>query len=154
MTSLLAYHGDPVRVFRVQDANGRGPFRPGFSREWCDDDFAPGMLPLPTWMEEFGRDLIDRLGRPGEHFGSAVRTIGQISRWFSATEQNRLEKHAFNVVSLHVTRVLAESANQLVFARGMPLARGALIVPWQSLKGINHDGTTSSMENALCVSTG
>ena len=40
-----------MRVFRVQDANGRGPFRPGFSREWCDDDFAPGMLPLAATSE-------------------------------------------------------------------------------------------------------
>jgi hypothetical protein len=40
-------------VFRVQDSRGRGPFAPGFSRQWADREFAPGMVALPTWIEEF-----------------------------------------------------------------------------------------------------
>ena len=119
-----------LRVFRVQDANGRGPFRPGFSVKWCDDDFHPSMSPLPTWMEEFGWDLIDRLDWPTEHFGCAVRSVEQISRWFSDAEQYRLALLGFNLVSLDIARILAESPNQLVFARQKPLANDALIVPW------------------------
>src|SRR5262245_6350137 len=62
--------GDAVtRVFRIQDAEGRGPFKPGFSNRWTDEDFAPGMKPMPPWGDEFGWDLIERLGYPDEHFG-------------------------------------------------------------------------------------
>lgn len=122
------------RVYRVQDANGRGPYQPGFSRQWADEDFAPGMMALPTWMEEFGSDLITRLGRPGEHYGSAVRSVEKLSEWFSPTEQRRLAALGFIPVALRANRILAESKNQLVFARQRPLARGALLMPWPSVK--------------------
>ena len=121
--------GSP-RVFRVQDREGRGPFKPGFSKMWCDDDFAPGQENLPTFLEEFGFDIIDRLGKPGEYYGSAVRTIAEICRWFSATERARLASLDYNIVSLRANRILAESKNQLLIARRAPLANGAIIVSW------------------------
>lgn len=119
-----------MRVYRVQDNEGRGPFKPGFSQVWADPDWAPGMKPLPTFMEEFGRDLIDRLGQPGEYFGSAVRAAGDICKWFSADERRRLCDLGYSVVALKISRILAESENQLVFARRTPLRHGAIIVPW------------------------
>lgn len=117
-------------VYRVQDEDGRGPFRPGFSCEWADEEIAPGMDALPTWPEEFGCDLIDRCGRRGEHFGTAVRSAKLLGKWFSATERHRLQMLGFNAVRLRTNRVLAESENQLVFARTRPLNRGAIIIPW------------------------
>lgn len=119
-----------IRVYRVQDREGRGPFRPGFSREWADETFNNGTVAMPTWMEEFGSDLIDRSGHAHEHFGTAVRTIDQLCKWFSPTERARLAVCGYNVVSLAITRVLAESDNQLVFARRRPLHHGVIIVPW------------------------
>ena len=119
-----------IVVYRVQDKSGRGPFQPGFSRKWADIDFAPGMAALPTWMEEFGDDLINRHGRSGEYFGSAVRTIDEISRWFSEKEKTRLQKLGFRVVSMRVNRILAESKNQVVFARDVQLRRRIVIHPW------------------------
>ena len=117
-----------MRVFRIQDCHGRGPFIPGFSAQWADETFRDCTAPLPTWMDEFGADLLDRLGLPGEFFGSAVRSANQISRWFSAREQARLASLGFHVVKLNVDRILAESENQLVFARRRPLSRGAKIL--------------------------
>lgn len=122
-----------VRVFRVQDARGKGPFQPGFSRFWADAHFAPGMKPLPTWMEEFGADLVDKSSSPDEHVGSAVRTLSDIGKWFSASERARLESLGFNVVALNVGRVLAESENQLVFARSAPCNRGATLIAWAAV---------------------
>ena len=129
-----------MRVYRVQDQEGHGPFRPGFSATWSDAEWAPGMKPLPTFMEEFGRDLIDRLGLPGEHFGSAVRTAPEIRKWFSPTEQRCLIDLGYNVVALKVSRVLAESKNQLVFARRMPLRHGAIIVSWPTISSAYREG--------------
>lgn len=115
-----------TRVYRIQDAEGRGPFRPGFSRKWSDGYFASGMQALPTWQEEFGADLIARRGLPGEHYGSAVRKVKDLGRWFSAAEQERLRAMGFRVVSIGRVRILAESKNQVVFASRVPLARAAL----------------------------
>lgn len=119
-------------VYRVQDLAGRGPFKPGFSRKWADQDFAPGIVPLPTFMEEFGVDIIERLGQDGEHFGSAVRTLEQINKWFSSTERRKLNRLGYRLVKMEADRILAESKNQLLIARKRPFHRDILVVFWQS----------------------
>lgn len=121
-----------MRVFRVQDTDGRGPFKPGFSKNWADEQFAPGIKALPTMMEEFGWDLIEREGRAGEHFGTAVRSVDRLNAWFSPTEQRKLEALGFSIVSLIPGRILAESENQLIFARKAPLRCGVIILPWRA----------------------
>lgn len=117
-------------VFRVQDQQGRGPFKPGMPAVWADPDFAPGMQALPSFMEEFGFDVIDRLSRPGEHFGSAVRRSRSISKWFSKTEQIKLHELGYRVMGLRNCRVLAESENQLVFGRSKPLWMDVETINW------------------------
>jgi hypothetical protein len=117
-------------VYRIQDEVGRGPFRPGFSYRWADDTFTAGSKAFPTWMEEFGEHLIQKRGRSGEHFGSAVRTIEKLCEWFSPTERLKLASMGFNAVSMTIDRVLAESENQLVFARKLPLHWAVVVVPW------------------------
>lgn len=117
-----------TEIFRVQDAEGRGPFRPGFSRMWIDESEAAPLL--PTWMQEFGEDVFARLGRDGEHYGSAVRTLDGVTHWFNANERRKLAEFGFHVVSFRDARVLAESPNQLVFARRLPLNVGATIRRW------------------------
>jgi len=116
-------------VYRIQDEYGRGPFRPGFSKQWHDQYFDVGMKPLPTWGDEFGWDLIDRKGRAGEFFGTAVRRPEKLCEWFSATERGRLELLGFAAVSMPINRVLAESENQLVFARKVALHRYIVAIP-------------------------
>jgi hypothetical protein len=81
-------------------------------------------------MIEFGADLIERRGLPGEHYGSAVLKRHGLDRWFSRAEQIRLAALGFHVVSIKADRILAESKNQVVFASRLPLARAALILPW------------------------
>jgi hypothetical protein len=115
-------------VYRVQNFTGRGPFKPGVPAKWSDENFAPGMEALPTWMEEFGADAVQRLGRGHEHFGSAVRHLDEIGKWFSPTEQQRLERLGYHVVFMRVDRILAESDNQLLFARDLPLWQSVTVV--------------------------
>lgn len=119
-----------MRVFRIQDADGRGPFKPGFSSSWTDEEFAPSMLSLPPWGTEFGWDLIEKKGWPGEHFGTAVRSLSALNRWFSPTEQRKLSILGYRAVELRADRILAESDCQLVFARRKPLRLGAKPQPW------------------------
>jgi hypothetical protein len=91
---------EKTTVYRIQDDVGRGPFRPGFSHRWADDSFTAGCKAFPTWMEEFGDHLIQKRGRPGEHFGSAVRSIEKLCEWFSPTERLKLAAMGFNAVSV------------------------------------------------------
>lgn len=116
-------------VYRVQDQDGRVPFRPGFSSTWTDPDFAPGMVPLPSWIDEFGVGILEEFD-DSEYIGCATRSVRQLVRWFSESERRRLHSLGFRVVRLRAARILAESENQLVFANRMPLNCGCEEVPW------------------------
>lgn len=106
-----------IRIFRIQDADGRGPYKPGFSHRWVDqraDD-----THRPPYFVEFPH--ISRLLLPGWHYGCGFRTARQLHRWFSQAEVGRLKKLGYDVVLLDVDRIIAESDNQLVFACVEPL---------------------------------
>ena len=117
-------------VYRVQDRKGRGPFKPGMSKRWADQDFAPGMQAIPTLLEEFGEDILDREGLPGEWFGSAVTSPQGLLKWFSPTEWPRLYRLGYRPVQMFADRILAESENQVLFARRRPLYRQVRVIPW------------------------
>lgn len=105
------------RVLRIQDAEGRGPYKPGFSKVWCDNYGEP---PPPTWMHEFP-GLLRRMNDECAHYGAACRSIEQLRKWFTPTELCRLQLLGYHLVAMEVDRVLAESKNQLVFMRRKPL---------------------------------
>ena len=113
-----------MRVYRVQDAEGRGPYRPGMSSRWVDENDIP---PPPTWIAEFGEGVMQKL-RPGEFVGCGVRNLAQLSKWFSETEMPRLRALGYKLVVLNAERILGESPNQVVFARRRPLTEGVTIV--------------------------
>ena len=115
-------------VYRVQDPEGRGPFRPGFSRYWLDEDLGERSR-LPSWGEEFGHDLISKNYRKRHHYGSAVKTLHEVTIWFSASELLRLKLYGYSVVKLQADRILAESTVQVVFERKKPFNIGAEIIP-------------------------
>lgn len=104
------------RVLRIQDADGRGPYKPGFSGVWCDNFGAP---PPPTWMQEFP-GLLRRMNE-NAHYGAACRSVEQIRKWFTPTELLRLHLLGYRLVAMEADRILAESKNQIVFMRRKPL---------------------------------
>lgn len=106
-------------ILRVQDKNGRGPFRPGFTKEWCEYNHD-----LPSFMQEFP-DLpstVHKYHRAGMHLGAGVRGWDGLKRWFSESELEKLRSHGFDVVHVKNCAVVCESENQLVFALSKPLA--------------------------------
>lgn len=108
----------PHLVFRVQDADGRGPFKPGFSATWADDVRDFSMLP---WFQEFGLYILERAPPDVVYFGSACRTEAQLRKWFSDAELNRLFLSGHRVVQIEADAILAESAIQLVFGCRKPI---------------------------------
>jgi len=111
------------RIFRIQDAEGRGPYKPGMSQHWVDDEGPP---PPPTWMQEFG-DVTPQL-LPHEHVGCGCVSLDQLFRWFTPTELQRLHRLGYRLVVIWADRILAESVNQVVFTRNRPLAEGATVI--------------------------
>lgn len=104
-------------VYRIQDAEGRGPWRPGFSKFWVEDRDDHDLL-LP-WYQQFGR--VDQRVLSGMHMGCGCKTVEQLQRWFIPTEYRRLVAYGFQAVQMDVGRILGESDIQCVFERVLPL---------------------------------
>lgn len=119
-------------VYRVQDRDGRGPFKPGHTCDWADREFAPGQENLRPIFEEFGFGIVNdiRAKNRNGHIGCAVRTLVDICRWFSATERERLRKLGYFVVAIAPDQIIAEGKNQLVFTSQTPLNVAGIVVAW------------------------
>lgn len=115
---------NPLIIYGVQDADGRGPWKPGFSHVWIED--RADLMNLPPWYFEFGR--VDMGRRAGEHLGSGCRTLDQLRRWFTLGEYISLLSYGYRCVALRVDRILAGSDIQVVFVRSKPLAVDAIEV--------------------------
>lgn len=101
-----------IKIIRVQDQNGRGPYKPGFSKFWKDK----GKPELPSMMHEFGTDWILNLSPYYQH-GCGFTSMDQLRRWFSPSELTRLKELGYNIVEMEVDKILQSSYNQVVFAR-------------------------------------
>jgi len=104
-----------MRILRIQDAEGRGPWKPGFSDLWVRND--PDNELVPFW-EDCGTAI---LICPGEFYGSGCRTVEQLKRWFNPTEYAILLSFGYQAVKMRVDRIVGESSIQCVFAREIPL---------------------------------
>ena len=104
-------------IYRVQDKDGRGPWKPGFSHRWVEnrDDHAT-LLP---WYIEFG--LVHRKAIVGMAIGSGCLTIEQLRRWFTPSEYATLVGFGYQAVKMEAGRILASSDIQCVFERVKPL---------------------------------
>lgn len=111
-------------VYRIQDADGRGPFKPGFSHRWTED--RPDHENLVPWFVDLGRmDLRMIAGMAG---GTACRTLEQLRRWFTPSEYATLQRFGYQAVQLEAGRIIGESGIQLFFERCRPLKEGAVPV--------------------------
>ena len=104
----------------MQDKDGRGPWKPGFSRFWVEDrDDHDNLVP---WYVEFGD--VHRRAIVGMHMGCGCRSLEQLRRWFTATEYATLQLAGYQAVQMAADRILAESDIQCVFERAKPLHIG------------------------------
>ena len=113
--SLAASPGSAI--YRVQDKEGRGPWRPGFSHKWVEDrEDHDNLVP---WLYEFGR--VDQTAIYGMAIGCGCLTLEQLRRWFTESEYRKLQRYGYHAVRIKVGRVLAASDIQCVFERAKPL---------------------------------
>lgn len=101
-------------IFRIQDRNGRGPWRPGFSRQWVEE--RADHERLVPWMQDFPGLVIPRAAG----IGVGCRTLDQLRRWFTKSEYLTLRRHHYRAVALDRATVIAESDIQVVFTRAVP----------------------------------
>lgn len=107
----------PPLIYRVQDAQGRGPFRPGFTEKWI----TPGrdLDALPPWFSEF--DICITEMSKNYHLGCGCRTKIKLGTWFSYPELIILQNNGYRICEIQPDIILAESDIQTVFATKDPL---------------------------------
>jgi|SRR6185503_6191450 len=109
---------EPVIVYRVQDSDGRGPWKPGFSARWVEDRPEEEFATLLPWPVQFG---MLRRSSARMSMGCGCKSLEQLRRWFTKSEYSTLRGFGYIAVKLNADRVLAESDIQCVFERSRPL---------------------------------
>jgi hypothetical protein len=110
-----------LKVYRVQDAEGRGPWRPGFSDKWVEDRTDAEFMRLKPIQDEFP-NLDQQLGNmDGKHAGVGCETLAKLRQWFTKSEYETLLGFGYQCVCLNCDRIVATSDIQCVFVRSKPL---------------------------------
>lgn len=107
-------------ILRVQDAVGRGPWRPGLSDRWVDAWRTESLPPIYEELPAFAA-LVNYAHRSGLHIGCAARGKSGLLAWFSPMELLRLDGMGFHIVDASVCEVLAETPNQIIVGSPQPL---------------------------------
>lgn len=107
-------------IIRVQDKQGRGPWRPGLSRLWVRETPDDSLLPIYADISGFS-ELTARAYKDGLHFGCATR-LANFDRWFSADEMRRLRALGFRAYDASGCTILAETKTQLLIGWHIPLS--------------------------------
>jgi hypothetical protein len=111
-------------VYRVQDIEGRGPYRPGLSQKWCDPT---GPANVPWWLE-IGETIgaaHARMADRSMHYGCGFATLEQLHSWFTPRELRTLDRLGFKLVRISPDAIIALTPTQVVFGSRPPLASAA-----------------------------
>lgn len=108
-----------ARLVRIQDAQGRGPWRPGFSHRWMTDENPMIGKPIIVEVKDCEK-IIDRALRSGLHLGCAVHP-DKLHIWFTQRELRTLAGLGFSLVDASVCKVLAETETQVLIGWQFPL---------------------------------
>jgi len=121
-------------LYRVQAADGRGPWRPGLSHHWSDESRTTLQSGI---LDAFGTDWLKNIPH-GWHAGCACRSLDGLMEWFTPLEQERLASMGYAPVAVLADIVLAENADQVAFARRDPLAVSVVPLAWPSATPIER----------------
>jgi hypothetical protein len=102
-------------IYRIQDKDGRGPWKPGFSLKWIRENPDWSLKP---WMFTMGP--VHQKAESDEICGCGCLTKAQLRRWILKSEYEILLGYGYKAVKLK-GRILGEDKNQCIFARQQPL---------------------------------
>lgn len=122
-------------VYRIQDEDGRGPWRTGFSKKWVEkrEDNSNLLTIYGDFRDSFYDDeelfelFIMRI-MSHSFYGSGCESLVKLRRWFTESEYNTLKNYGYNCVELDVEKILLSSEIQCIFERKKPLNICAKII--------------------------
>lgn len=106
------------KIIRIQDTDGRGPWRPGFSYQWIGDDTPTGMPAISHYPKALAAAVC--ADKRGLHVGCAVYDI-DIGKWFSPRDIEKLKSLGFAMVDASRCTVLFSAPGQVLIGSELPL---------------------------------
>lgn len=118
-------------VYRVQDGQGRGPYRPGLSMQWSDttDPTIPEEHQLMVSRTAEVLAAMGRLNQERRHRGFGFLSLRDLWAWFSASERIKLRQLGFRIVKIESVRIEMQSPAEVMFSTARPLAELAVPLP-------------------------
>lgn len=107
-------------VYRIQDKDGRGPWKPGFSHKWVEDRTDEEYAALPPGGTQFPQ-LNCMTFVSDRYYGFGCESLDQLRKWFRRSEYETLRGYGYRACKLYVDRILFQSDVQVVFERAQPL---------------------------------
>lgn len=107
------------KLIRVQDREGRGPWRPGFSSTWMDECTPMRGKPITSYPGAI--KVAHDASKAGMHIGCAVYA-DEISTWFAPPDLFRLARLGFYVADASACEVIFIAPDQVLVASHRPLA--------------------------------
>jgi hypothetical protein len=104
-------------IYRMQDIEGRGPFRPGFSHLWVEPRNDHGNL-MPFFVEFGPSSLLEM--RKFKYSGCGCKNPNQLRIWILESEYWTLMELGYYCAKMGAT-ALFKSSIQCVFRRKYPL---------------------------------
>lgn len=121
-----------MTIFRYQDDEGRGPFRPGMTERWLvDHESKPVGL-----INERGIDRVRHhvaafsAMHPGVdfHYGFGCASLNGLFRWFTSEERQKIAALGYHLVAMIADRAVCGNRSEILFARRRPLNQRAVIL--------------------------
>lgn len=120
-------------VCRIQDAEGRGPYRPGFYQYWSEREYGP--LPFYVEFPDAISKCKELVSKKGGMAGCGFRNLDQAKRWFSPNEVLTLARYGYSLVWIVPEEIICKSHNQLVFWCSKKLNEVVIKTGWEKPSG-------------------
>jgi len=98
-------------IYRIQDKDGRGPWKPGFSGRWVE--YRDDHQLLQPWYIEFP----DLKFEKGWRYGCGCETREQLRRWITSGEYTTLRILGYRSVMIDACEIVSSSEIQCVFRK-------------------------------------
>ena len=105
-------------IYRIQDRYGRGPWKPGFSRQWVEDrEDLDNLAPMKVDINK-----VHLRNACGYAMGFGCKTTAELRRWITPGEYEKLKEFGYRAVRMKVDGILQEDDTQVLFERAFPLS--------------------------------
>lgn len=120
----------PNYIYRIQDAQGRGPYKPGETELWKDEDRDHPAAPSVNQML-----AMRRRAPKGHYMGFGFESMDQLRAWFSEGEIARLYYRGYSIVKMGVTGFLMRESTQCAFHRRYAFTQGIEVLNLWGVEG-------------------